>query len=74
MAETRALISFAVTAKLICVFVFPYAKAGFLTTWLKYIGSVENLGLRPQFSTLSYGPGMVNEWKNITDPSSRIYM
>ena len=73
MAETRALISFAVTAKLICVFVFAYAKAGFLTTRLIYIGSVENLGLRPQFSTLSYGPGMVNEWKNITDPS-RIYM
>ena len=73
MAETRALISLVVTAKLICVFVFAYAKAGFLTTRLIYIGSVENLGLRPQFSKLSYGPGMVNEWKNITDPS-RIYM
>ena len=35
MAKTKALISFAVTAKLICVFVFAYAKAGFLTTWLK---------------------------------------
>ena len=73
MAETKALISFAVTAKLICVFVFAYAKAGFLTTRLIYIGSVEKLGLRPQFSTLSYGPDMVNEWKNITNPS-RIYM
>ena len=73
MAETRALISSAVTAKLICVFVFAHAKAGFLTTRLIYIGSVENLGLGPRFSTLSYGPGMVNEWKNITDPS-RIYM
>ena len=29
MAKTKALISFAVTAKLICVFVFAYAKSGF---------------------------------------------
>ena len=29
MAETKALISFAVTAKLICVFVFAYAKSWF---------------------------------------------
>ena len=29
MAETKALISFAVTAKLICVFVFAYAKSRF---------------------------------------------
>ena len=27
VAKTRALISFAVTAKLICVFVFAYAKS-----------------------------------------------
>ena len=29
MAKTKALISFAVTAKLICVFVFAYAKSPF---------------------------------------------
>ena len=29
MAKTKALISFAVTAKLICVFVFAYAKGRF---------------------------------------------
>ena len=29
MAKTKALISFAVTAKLICVFVFAYAKIRF---------------------------------------------
>ena len=29
MAKTKALISFAVTAKLICVFVFAYAKFRF---------------------------------------------
>ena len=34
--KTKALISFAVTAKLVCVFVFAYAKAGFLMMRLKY--------------------------------------
>ena len=29
VAKTKALISFAVTAKLICVFVFAYAKSRF---------------------------------------------
>ena len=29
VAKTKTLISFAVTAKLICVFVFAYAKSGF---------------------------------------------
>ena len=29
MAKTKSLISFAVTAKLICVFVFAYAKSRF---------------------------------------------
>ena len=29
VAKTKALISFAVTAKLICVFLFAYAKSGF---------------------------------------------
>ena len=37
-AKTKALISFAVTAKLICTFVFPYAKnVGFLMTLLIYL-------------------------------------
>ena len=36
VAKTKALISFAVTAKLICVFVFAYAKFRFLTTRLKF--------------------------------------
>ena len=31
MAKTKALISFAVTARLICVFFFAYAKSRFLT-------------------------------------------
>ena len=36
MGKTKALISLAVTVKLICVFVFAYMqKAGFLTTRLK---------------------------------------
>ena len=34
VAKTKALISFALTAKLTSVFVFAYAKAGFLTTRL----------------------------------------
>ena len=34
VAKTKALISFAVTAKLICVFVFAYVKTGFLMTRL----------------------------------------
>ena len=34
-------------------------------------GSVENLGLRPRFSTLpSLNLAMVNEWKILFDPSS----
>ena len=38
VAKTKALISFAVTAKLICVFVFAYIhKPGFLMTMLAYL-------------------------------------
>ena len=37
VAETKALISFVVTAKLICVFVFACMQnVGFLMTWLNY--------------------------------------
>ena len=36
VAKTKALISIAVTAILICVFVFAYMRnVGFLMTWLK---------------------------------------
>ena len=38
VAKTKALISFAVTAKLICVFVFAYENVGFLKTRLIYKG------------------------------------
>ena len=36
VAKTKALISCAVTAQLVCAFVFAYAKSGFLMTWLIY--------------------------------------
>ena len=42
MAKTKALISFAVTAKLICVFVFAYANVGFLMTRLNYFIDVSS--------------------------------
>ena len=41
VAKTKALISFAVTAKLICVFVFAYAKGRFLMTWLLSVLQVQ---------------------------------
>ena len=42
VAKTKALISFAVTAKLICVFVFSHRQiAGFLMIWL--IGKLGSL-------------------------------
>ena len=37
MAKTKALISFAVTAKLICAFVLAYAKSQFSHNELKYV-------------------------------------
>ena len=49
MAKTKALISFAVTAKLICVFVFVYAKSRFshdaahLFESVFVISTIENL-------------------------------
>ena len=39
MAKTKALISFAVTAKLICVFVFAYAKSRFSHDAAQFYGS-----------------------------------
>ena len=42
MAKTKALISFAVTAKLICVFVFAYAKIRFSHVAGAHICSAQN--------------------------------
>ena len=39
-AKTKALISFAVTAKLICVFVFAYAKSRFSHDEAHIIGDI----------------------------------
>ena len=41
VAKTKSLISFAVTAKLICVLVFKYAKSGFLITRLSVCSGCE---------------------------------
>ena len=41
MAKTKALISLAVTAKLICVFVFAYAKSRFSLDAAHKIGTVQ---------------------------------
>ena len=41
MAKTKALISFAVTAKLICVFVFAYAKSRFSHDEAQFILFIE---------------------------------
>ena len=40
VAKTKALISFAVTAKLICVFVFAYAKSRFSHVAAHFIASL----------------------------------
>ena len=40
IAKTKALISFAVTAKLICVFFSPMQKSGFFTLRLKYNNNI----------------------------------
>ena len=40
MAKTKALISFAVTAKLICVFVFAYAKSRFSHDAAQFITAI----------------------------------
>ena len=43
IAKTKALISFAVTAKLICVFVFAYAKSRFSHDEAQMVGKRETL-------------------------------
>ena len=61
VAKTKALISFAVTAKLICVFVFAYAKSRFshdvahmrkvFATWLMNIRVIQNAPIRHSANT-----------------------
>ena len=48
VAKTKALISFAVTAKLICVFVFTYAKSRFSHDAAHFFMN-ENGGLAPAY-------------------------
>ena len=43
VAKSKALISFAVTAKLICVFVCAYANVGFLMTRLNYVHAANQI-------------------------------
>ena len=45
LAKTKALISFAVTAKLICVFVFAYAKSRFFHDEAHMFGHKQNVSL-----------------------------
>ena len=45
MVKTKALISFAVTAKMICVFVFAYAKSRFSHDAAQIMGKVEIFGV-----------------------------
>ena len=51
VAKTKALISFAVTAKLICVFVFAYAKTRFSHDAAHF---VEVLNLRTQIKMFGF--------------------
>ena len=55
LAKTKALISFAVTAKLICVFVLPYAKCWFshdVAQIVKLPESMEFSGLNHQSKSI----------------------
>ena len=84
MAKTKALISFAVTAKLICVFVFAYAKSRFSHD-AAHMMKAENLDvhrfyciiylvsiiLYPDFQTSSLGDFFFNSW--FTDPPTQIF-
>ena len=61
VAKTKTLISFAVTTKLICVFVFPYAKIRFshnaanIGTWI-YFGVTALFGdpFTPEYNTCTH--------------------
>ena len=52
VAKTKALISFAVTAKLICVFVFAYAKSRFShdEAQLRDVLQLSLVGRKPVFA------------------------
>ena len=50
IAKTKALISFVVTAKLICVFVFAYAKIRFSHDAAHIMAELENIPIMPAHS------------------------
>ena len=58
VAKTKALISFAVTVKLICVFVFAYTIVGFLTWRLIIVSKLKYLTLPTEIGigTSEYTP------------------
>ena len=58
VAKTKALISFAVTAKLICVFVFAFAKSRFSHDEAQMRNSVQWFGGRPTNSDAGYNKAM----------------
>ena len=69
VAKTRALISFAVTAKLICVFVFAYAKRCFFfhdKAQIDYNGHGEFSGMFP------YAPGHGQNMYSVSDSWLRV--
>ena len=62
MAKTKALISFAVTAKLICVFVFAYAKNRFSHDEAHIISDENSAILNQQlFLNISFAQLLVEE-------------
>ena len=66
MAKTKALISFAVTAKLICVFVFAYSKSRFshdaahMSKYNKHTTKSDIVGIR--------------EWTKVDSPLLYVYI
>ena len=64
VAKTKALISFAVTAKLICVFVFAYAKC-----WFSYDAAHIELQSN-KANNLGFGPSKDSDQSEHPPPSS----
>ena len=59
VSENKALISFTVTAKLICVFVFAYAfNVDFLMTWLISMRGFNNMLSRVEHEKRFYNIGV----------------